>query len=252
MSSQSPAPLASLPVATVRWPWSAAWPYPLQKRLELELAPRWTIRKSLQAVTVDGELTDWTDAAPFTLDAMPFIDQAVPGKRALWAGPNDLSASWSMKWDNQALYLAAVVRDSEHIQQEVPAMMWSQDMLQVALYDDSTKPIARYEYGFGLYLNTDKNPFAVVNYGASVPPTAQTPPVRYKGRCDDGVCIYEVAIPWERLAPVAPAPGKSFRFSFTVGDADPQPGKGYNYLAWTPGIAYGKNPFDMAVITLGN
>lgn len=50
--------------------------------------------------------------------------------------------------------------------------------------------------------------------------------------------------------PFVAAPGKTFRFALCVGETDTQPGKGFNYLAWTPGINYGKSPADFAVITL--
>jgi len=36
-----------------------------------------------------------------------------------------------------------------------------------------------------------------------------------------------------------------------IGDADSQPGKGFSYIAWTPGINYGKNPADFATIIPG-
>jgi hypothetical protein len=58
-------------------------------------------------------------------------------------------------------------------------------------------------------------------------------------------------LPWARLAPFAPQPGKSLRFTFAIGEADSQPGKGFNYLGWTQGINYGKNPNDLATIVLG-
>jgi hypothetical protein len=53
------------------------------------------------------------------------------------------------------------------------------------------------------------------------------------------------------LAPFKPAAGKIFRSTLVVSDADSQLGKGFNYLAWTPGIHYGKNPADFARIVLG-
>ena len=175
---------------------------------------------------------------------MSFIDPAVPGKRALWHGSADLSATFYTQWDAQNLYLAAVVRDDVHIQHEVPSMMWSQDMLQVAvMMEQSGKPWARYEFGFGSYDDHD----AAEPYSAMPKDAA---PMHFVSRRGDGTCTYEIAIPWSRLVPFTPAAGKSFRLTYCVGDADPQPGKGYNYLAWTPGIAYGKNPFDMAFVTL--
>jgi lysophospholipase L1-like esterase len=240
-----PAKIAGLPTVTLRWPWAAAWPYPMTRTLELEPQPRWTAPKTRGPVAVDGMLNDWADAPRFTLDDVSFIDPAVPGKRALWRGLDDLSATFAMQWDAQNLYLSAVVRDDEHLQHESPGMMWSQDMLQVAfMMEEKGKPWARYEFGFGSYADHD----AAVPYCA-VPKDAAE--MRFASRRDAATCTYEVAIPWSRLAPFTADVTKHFRLSFCVGDGDPQPGKGYNYLAWTPGIAYGKNPFDMAIVTLG-
>ena len=241
--------LAPTPTAVMRWQWSRSWPYPMTKELELELRPRWVIGKSRQQVAIDGKLDDWPDAVAFTLDDVHFIDPAVTGKRALWNGPEDLSVKWLMKWDEAALYLAAVVRDDEHVQNSPPYMMWSQDMLQVAAFvQEKGQPDGRYELGFGVYPDRD----AVVTYTA--PKAAESgKEILFKSALNaaDHTCTYEIAIPWNRLTPFAPAEGKTFRFTFTVGEADSQPGKGYNYLSWTPGIAYGKNPDDFATIVLG-
>jgi lysophospholipase L1-like esterase len=241
-----------LPTATLQWNWSKVWPYPMAKQLELELHPEWTISRIRHPITIDGDLSDWTNAASFTLGRVSFIDSAVTGKRPLWDGPDDLSTKWFSAWDDESLYLAAVVRDNEHFQGEVPSMMWSQDAVQAAMYiQEQGKPDARYEFGFGAYLNPDQNRDAVVPYTASIP--AESPAIQFKSHLDAAAhtCAYEIAIPWERLAPFTPAVDKSLRFTFAIGDADSQLGKGYQYLAWTPGIAYGKNPFDFGVITLG-
>ena len=241
--------LAPAPLAVLRWQWSKSWPYPMAKELELELRPRWVISKSKQPATIDGKLDDWADAASFTLDDVYFIDPAVPGKRAMWNGPDDLSVKFLMKWDDAAIYLAAVVRDDEHVQNSLPYMMWSQDMLQVAaLMQEKGQPDGRYELGFGVYPDRD----AAVTYTA--PKAAESGrEIQFKSTLNaaEHTCTYEIAIPWTRLTPFVPGEGKTFRFTFTVGEGDSQPGKGYNYLSWTPGIAYGKNPDDFATIILG-
>jgi lysophospholipase L1-like esterase len=241
-----------LPTATLQWNWSKVWPYPMTKQLELELHPEWTINRIKHPIAIDGDLSDWTDAANFTLDHVSFIDNAVTGKRQLWNGPDDLSVKWMSAWDDKSLYLAAAVHDNEHIQNEVPSMMWSQDAVQAAAYiQEQGKPVGHYEFGFGAYQNPDHTQDAVIPYTDSSP--TETPVIQFKSRIDATAhtCTYEIAIPWERLAPFVPAPDKSFLFSFTIGDADSELGKGYQYLTWTPGIAYGKNPFDFGQLILG-
>ena len=51
-------------------------------------------------------------------------------------------------------------------------------------------------------------------------------------------------------ATLTPAAGEKFSLTVAVSDADAVPGKGFNYLSWTPGIHYGKSPSGMADITL--
>jgi hypothetical protein len=113
---------------------------------------------------------------------------------------------------------------------------------------DQGKPDGRYEFGFGAYADHD----AIVRYMNSAR-EATGPDIQFKSRMDSekGTCLYETVVPWNRLIPLTPAAGKSFRFTLCVGDADSRTGKGFNYLSWTPGISYGKNPADFAWITLG-
>jgi len=247
VSRRPDAGFASLPVATARWTWAPEWPYPMRRAVELEMRPSWRIPQATTPVAVDGRLDDWGDATAFTLDSLYYMDPAVTGKRALWNGPADLSARLLMKWDAQALYLAAVVHDAYHIQNANPVMMWSQDVLHIAVFvEEKGQPAGRYEYGFGAYADRDE----VVKFTGA---PKDGPAVVFRSGVDAaaGTCTYEVALPWNRLAPFVPAAERTFRFTFCVGDADPQPGKGFNYLAWTPGISYGKNPADFATVVLG-
>ena len=237
------------PVATVRWPWSSDWAYPMVIQRSLELQPVLTIKPATTKVTLDGDLADWADATSFALDQISHVDPAVPGKRLLWGGPADLSAQVFLKWDADALYLAALVHDADHIQHESDMMIWSQDMLHVAAWMlEPGRPDGRYEFGLGVYSNRD----AVVKF---MKPAGESsgPDIQFKSRlnAEQGTCAYEVIVPWARLAPFVPQAGKRFRFTLAVSDADPQPGKGFNYLEWTPGIDYGKNPADFAHIVLG-
>ena len=216
---------------------------------ELGYLPLLTIKHAATKVTLDGDLGDWRDATTFTLDDIHFINMAATGKKLLWNGPKDLSAQFFIKWDNDALYLAALVHDDDHIQNANDQMMWSQDILHTAFWiQEQGKPDARFEFGFGAYADRDH----VVKFMNSAGDSAG-PDVQFKSKVDRGAgtCVYEVVIPWARLAPFAPQSGKNFRFSFVVCDADSQLGKGYNYLGWTHGISYGKNPVDYATVTLG-
>ena len=153
-----------------------------------------------------------------------------------------------LQWDEQALYLAVLVHDDEHIQQAEESMAWSQDAVHLGAFLQEGGKQGRYEMVFAAYADRD----AIVRYMTTVPANAAGADIRFKSHLDTpaGTCRYVMVFPWNRLAPFTPAPGKSFRFTLAVPDADSQPGKGFNYMSWTPGINYGKNPDDMATIVL--
>ncbi len=140
LPSPSPLPPSPAPRCSrcrpwcVRWKWTKDWAYLQSVNRELALSPVLTVKHAAAPPTIDGDLHDWTDATSFTLDDIHYFDPPVAGKKALWGGPADLSVKMMMQWDEQALYLGALVRDSEHIQNAEPGMMWSQDMLHVAAF----------------------------------------------------------------------------------------------------------------------
>jgi len=243
------AALMPAPTVTARWRWSPEWPYPMTVTCPVDVTPHLTINHAAITPGLTGNINDWKDATAFTLDQRCFIDPAVPGKKLLWGGPADLSGQFFFKWDETALYIAALVRDDEHLQQVNDMMMWSQDVLMTAfLMPETGQPDGRYEFGFGAYADHDH----IVRYWNSAR-DAVGPDLRFASKLNpaQGVIFYETVIPWNRLAPFLPRAGKTFRATLVVSDADSQLGKGFNYLAWTPGIHYGKNPADFAWITLG-
>jgi lysophospholipase L1-like esterase len=236
------------PEWTAVWRWSKDWPYPMRVTRPVEILPHLGIARTASAPGLTGNADDWRSATSFTLDQVAYVDPAVPGKKALWGGPDDLSARFFLTWDDRALYVAALVRDNEHVQNASEMMTWAQDCLMLGFYmPGSGKPDARYEFIFAALPGEDR-----IQQTAGPPPAAAAPGVRFRSRMDaqGGTCLYEVAVPWSALVPFVPAAGSRFRFACSVSDADPQPGKGFNYLSWTHGVNYGKNPADFATITL--
>ena len=176
------------------------------------------------------------------------LPSTVPGKKSNWKEANDLSANFLMKWDESTLYIAAIVRDESHVQNAPLNLTWSEDAVALSLLMMVPgKPDSRHEYFFAAYPDRDEilptTKDAMESRGSQV---------RFKSTLNrnEGTCVYEMAIPWDRLAPFAPAAGEKFSLTVAVSDADAVPGKGFNYLSWTPGIHYGKSPSGMADITL--
>jgi lysophospholipase L1-like esterase len=248
VSAAGGATLIPPPEFTARWRWSKDYPYPMSVTRVMELTPHLAIPRAAVKPTLTGNMEEWKDATTVVLDRLFFVDPAVPGKKPLWGGPEDLSGKFLLKWDDSALYVAALVKDDEHLQRASEMMMWSEDCLMLSfLMPEAGKPDGRLECVLAAYPDRDAVCPTIRN-----PPQAAGADIQFKSRVDPktGTCLYEVAIPWSSLPPFVPAPGKTFRFTLCVGEADSQPGKGFNYLAWTHGINYGKNPADFAIITL--
>lgn len=237
------------PQVTATWRWSPDWPYPMALTRPVDVIPRLAIARARSTPSLAGKLEDWQDATTFTLDRLCYIDPAVPGKKLLWGGPADLSGRFFLKWDDTALYAAALIRDDEHVQKAVPIMTWSQDCVMLAFeMGEEGQPSARYEFVFSAHATAGDLVQATMKDKRG----QEGPEIRFRSTLDakTGTCLYEIALPWNRLAPFAPAAGRSFRFTWCAGEADSQPGKGFNYLAWTHGINYGKLPADFAWLTL--
>jgi len=245
------AALVPPPQFNMTWNWSDLWPYPLTLSRAVQLAPRFTIPKAAAKPSLTGKLEDWKDAASFTLDQPYFINPALPGRKPLWHGPKDLSGRFFFKWDDTTLYVAALVRDDEHVQNASKMMAWSQDSLGLSFFAKAAEkgvPDARKEFFFVSYPDRDE----VLTTVGAADDGAEKIAFTSKVSREDGTCLYEAAIPWSQIKPFAPAPGANFRFTLCVGEADTTPGKGFNYLAWTPGISCGKYTSDFGTIVLGD
>jgi hypothetical protein len=246
--ASSGASLVPPPALTVNWYWSDVWAYPMTTTGSIQFAPQLIINKAAVKSTLTGKLDEWKDATSFTLDDRYFINPAVPGRKLLWGGPNDLSGQFFLKWDEAAFYVAVMVRDEEHIQNARKVMAWSQDCVMLAFsMKENDFPNGRQEFVFAAYPDADEiitTIGAVKNVGSDI---------RFASSLNhlNGTCLYEMAIPWARVKPFIPETDKSFRFTLCIGDADSKPGKGFNYLAWTPGINYSKSPAEFATIVLG-
>jgi lysophospholipase L1-like esterase len=240
--------VSTAPKAEIRWIWSKNWHYPRIETLKLPLAPSLSIPKRSTRAKIDGGLDDWRKKPMIELNRVAQVDPAVPGKRKLWNGPDDLSAGVWLDWDEKALYVAVAVKDSCHLQRKQGKKIWSDDCVFLSFQMDS-KSSSKGRYEFALALGEKGSMLVKYMDGAK---TADGPDVNLatrKSRNGSGV-VYEAAIPWRRLAPFKPSIGASFRFTVTVNDADDTPGKGFNYIEWTPGVNYGKNPRKFGTIVL--
>lgn len=71
--------------------------------------------RAAEPVTIDADLSEWAEAPVFAADSARQILRGA----ALWRGPEVDSFTLQIVWDDEALYLAATVRDPQHEQNEI-------------------------------------------------------------------------------------------------------------------------------------
>jgi len=72
-------------------------------------------------LTIDGDLSDWEGAA------FKLIGRQQDVFRGEWAGPDDLTCTWSVMWDDTTFYFAAAIRDDVLVEATDPQQPWTGD-----------------------------------------------------------------------------------------------------------------------------
>lgn len=205
-------------------------------RSGIRLRKRFICRKAKKKIVVDGNLDDWQGFEPLRLDRR----EQVVGP---WGGVDDLSAKIFLAWDGNYLYFAAEVRDDRFCQESSGADSWQGDSVQISfdtLNDDRSElDEGDYEYAFAL---TPKGAEAFRLYvqGGSIRGEEDKQLLlAINIKSEEGLHIYEAAIPWERLEPLRPEKGRTCGFNVVVNDNDGKGPKGW--IGWTPGIRESKD-----------
>lgn len=197
------------------------------------------------AIKIDADLAEWKRAKWVDLREQ-FMYEVVHEK---WGGPEDLSAQVAFAYDEDAVYIAARVTDDKMVAEETDDLIWQNDCLQVA-FDPFFNPhpegyyaIDDSEIGFSL---VNGKPYAHTwtpppSGGPSEIPGSQVAIVR-----EGNTTIYEARVPFSSLAPLTPSfPGRC-GVTAAVNDSDTDLRKGS--IAWTSGLADGKNPSRFGVL----
>ncbi len=165
---------------------------------------------------IDGDLDDWD------LDAIRLV--AVVFGANNHAGPEDLSGTFMVGWDETQLYIAAMVVDDTYVQNAVGEEIFKGDSLEVLLdknlrTDFSSRVLSTDDYQLGIspgakigdtpaaylwYPEGNAGPRVLVDIAAA--PT------------DDGYQV-EIAIPWSVFG-ISPSEGDIFGFGFSISDND--------------------------------
>jgi len=206
--------------------------------LERQAAGFVGVPRALAPVKVDGLLNEpaWQSAPVQTLEeARQFFGFALGEREApVWKGPADLSAQLRFLWDERSLYVAVTVHDDIAGGSSFEdAELWRMDGLQFLIdpaRQSKEKP-GKYEYSLGL---GRKGPQSWCTLSADAgAPTGDARDIQlaiHRDKAGTGDVTYEVAIPWQRLAPFVPEAGGNLGFTMIVNEDD---GEGRDaFMTW--------------------
>lgn len=195
---------------------------------------------------IDGRFNDWTESF-ITLNRWDW--RAVEGKKPVYGGPFDLSATVRLAWDKTYLYLAiAVVDDVFRPAKEPPFDTGDAVLLRIAPLDwQADQPANCFDLLLtpaptaGVYLheiNGKYSPMADAKLGlvrANLP-LPSVPIAHEEGKESDPNITklwYECALPWEGLPKIPLEIGECFGLEIQVRDDDGQGIRGS--LLWRGG-----------------
>jgi len=98
--------------------------------------------KRRSPIKVDGDLSDWAGVPGFTMNQEKFFFVGQGMSSAKWKGPDDLSATFKVQWDEQYLYIAVAVTDDKVTEPHgspVPGTetgSWDDDGVEIMLDND--------------------------------------------------------------------------------------------------------------------
>jgi Carbohydrate family 9 binding domain-like len=108
--------------------------------------------KRQHAVNIDGDLSDWLGVKGFTMADPKFFFVGQGMSSAKWKGPQDLSATFKLQWDEQYLYIAVQVTDDVVIEPHGSLVKgnetgsWDDDSVEILLDNDGCQ-MPRYYIG---------------------------------------------------------------------------------------------------------
>jgi len=142
-----------------------------------------------------------------------------------WKGPDDLSASISLWWDDRALHLFAELKDSKFFQRWTDWETFWGDSIQFMIDPAKTRSRgygANYEFAGAFTVN---GPELMLWYAPSSGAEQarelwKDPEFAIERDEAQKTTSYKLSLPWSKLAPFAPRKGASFNFMFLANDND--------------------------------
>ena len=207
-------------------------------------------RRAPGRVLIDGKLSDWDKGSPVRMQDASFFKEGVE-----WAGKEDLSGNAYLMWDDENLYLAAVVNDDQpFMNSQTRQNIWNGDAVEVVLgldldakADRSSFRRGDYQLGFSTGDGRD-NPPIIWSWqrrrepgGGEISVTRSTRPSGY---------VLEAKIPWEFFRiKFKPSKGTKLGFDIAFDDADKSKERERQFI-WSGDYLFYKDPSVWGVLEL--
>ncbi|MDF2836818.1 MAG: hypothetical protein K0Q63_2458, partial [Paenibacillus sp.] len=156
-----------------------------------------------------------------------------------YTGEDDLSADFTLRWDEEHLYLSAQVKDDIHSYGAVEKDIYNNDGIQFGIVQGIPgESNVWYEAGIAQTPAGDQI-YAFTTPNGAEPGLSEEGELKVTRDEELGVTAYELKLPWTELMPVDPADGV-FSFSLLLNEND---GEGRNgFWEWGSGIGTAKDP----------
>jgi len=216
--------------------------------------------EAMKVASDTGDLkgVDWEKSAPIRLDARTQVSIAkkhADDPKHAWQGPEDLSATAYLLYDDSNFYFRADVKDDVHINRETKQdRVWSGDAIQVAIdtccdtrhahtrhFDNNDHEITIGLTGNGAVIYRRSRSFG--NNLVEEDGNISTAKVEINRIENEKLTRYLLAVPFKELLPLGPHPDRRVvKFNFIVNDDDGLTDLRTKWIGITKGIAEIKKP----------
>jgi hypothetical protein len=164
-------------------------------------------------VAIDGDLSDWS------LDAMTpalvDVEEQLNTGQASWSGADDLSGAFYLLWDDQNVYIAAIIKDDKLSMNKTGGDIWNADCIEV--FFSTLNAVAGHDehYQYGFNANAQKYLWDDMEGSATEPAYLE---VATAETADGYIC--EVSIPHGEITPLDWSVGSAIGFHPVMDDTD--------------------------------
>lgn len=196
---------------------------------------------------IDGELGEWTDAAPMGMGRQ---DQV---RGMSWSSPTEFSAYAYTKWDESFFYFACAVTDATFESPSLDNLATTGDSVAFAVTRDPMLTNSEQGYGtddmeFCFALSGDGQTHLLRARGTNAHPAGRCEKAMIAIKRNGSRTFYEAAIPWQELGMTPPEEKRKFGFTVLANDKN---ASGRGAIVWSDGIYNEKRPFLFPPLRLG-